>query len=164
MPSVDAIIIDLPAAVRCGQPSDFELGDAFFKALDQDEITGGSLCVRAKVRELHGEVFHVDYHIAGTVRTLCDRCLEDVSFEVELDDEVNIYTDGEEHDDDMARSLSPRSKVYDAGWDVYEAVEVSLPLQRVHPDGKCGPGVPDIVLRETDDDGADIDDGMGDEE
>lgn len=159
MPSDPHIQIDLAAMAKSGSTAGFSLDDAFFGALDQEELTGGQIVVEAGVRQKYGEVYEVRCHIEGEVRTPCDRCLEDVTYPVSIDETLKVYPEGEAPaDDDMARECAGRTPVLDLAWDIYEAIVLSLPMQRVHQDGDCGDSVPDICLRESDDDMNDTDD------
>ena len=110
-----------------------------FEEMDQEEIVGGQLQVTASVKENAGDYFSVQFTAKGEVSVLCDRCLERVVYDVDVEDEALVYFgDGEPSNED-ARVLPPRINVYDLAWDVYEAVELSLPLQRIHPAGQCNP-------------------------
>lgn len=62
--------------------------------------------------------------IEGSVVVMCDRCLEDLRLPVSTgfelgDDEIDLGAD------------------IDLRQDVYDFVCISLPMQRVHPDGEC---------------------------
>ena len=159
MPSDHRILIDLAAMAKSGSTAGFSLDDAFFGALDQDELTGGQIVVEAGVRQKYSDVYEVRCHIEGEVRTPCDRCLEDVTYPVCLVETLKVFPEGEAPaDDDMARECAGRNPMLDLAWDVYEAIVLSLPMQRVHNAGDCGDSVPDIYLRESDDDDDDMDD------
>lgn len=163
MPSDPHIQIDLAAMAKSGSTASYTLDDAFFGALDQEELTGGQIVVEAGVRQKYGEVYEVRCHIEGEVRTPCDRCLEDVTYPVSIDETLKVFPEGEAPaDDDMARECAGRNPMLDLAWDVYEAIILSLPMQRVHNDGDCGDSVPDIYLRESDDEVDDLTDDIDD--
>lgn len=139
------ICIDVCAAASDGQPREFELTDSYFRGLDQESMSGGHLHVVARVKEDHHQVFHVTYAVAGQVTVACDRCLEDLSLDVNLEEEVLVsqFVDGGD-DREEVYCLEVGETLFDLGWEIYEAVELSLPLKRVHPDGGCDP---DMVER-----------------
>lgn len=139
MTSNNTLHIDLFAAARSGQKQCFNLSDSFFEELDQEEIVGGQLQVTALVKEKTGDYFSIQFTAKGEVSVLCDRCLERVVYDVEVEDEALVYYGDGEPSNIEARVLPPRINVYDLAWDVYEAVELSLPLQRIHPAGQCNP-------------------------
>lgn len=131
--------IDLFAAARSSEPLKTDLASDFFKELDQEEILGGSLHVEITVAEKAGDYFKLCYAIAGAVKVTCDRCLEEVVYDVDVKDEALVYYGEGEPSNDEARILPPRTNIYDTSWDIYEMVELALPIQRLHPDGECNP-------------------------
>ncbi|MBQ6244722.1 MAG: DUF177 domain-containing protein [Bacteroidales bacterium] len=70
----------------------------------------------------HGLTAEAACAIAGSVTVACDRCLEDLVIPVETSFE---------------ESYTPESDELDLRQDVYDFVCISLPLQRVHPEGEC---------------------------
>ena len=116
---------------------DFQVGDALFELFENAEIQHGSCNVRVELRRLES-MLDMEVQIVGSVTTPCDRCLEDceipVAFEgnlvVKFSDEVREY-DGE------VMWLSPAEDEVDLTQYVYESIILSLPYQRVHPEGAC---------------------------
>jgi len=149
MASHDSLQIDLFAAARDGKKLTRQLSDAYFQELDQEEINGGQLHVAIAIKEGAGELFHVRYKVEGEVRVACDRCLEDLTIKVGLEDGFSIsYADNAPMNDDV-RYLEPQQSIYDFAWDIYEAVALSLPTQRVHAAGECAPEMLAHIQSET---------------
>ena len=96
-------------------------GAEFFDSFGNSEILDADLEVKADVRN-HGLTAEAACEIAGTVTVACDRCLEDLVLPVETSFEVSYTPEGDE---------------LDLGQDVYDFVCISLPIQRVHPEGEC---------------------------
>ena len=96
-------------------------GVEFFEIFGNTEILDADLEVTAEVRN-HGLTAEAACRIAGSVTVACDRCLEDLRIPVETSFE---------------ESYTPESDELDLGQDVYDFVCISLPLQRVHPEGEC---------------------------
>ena len=96
-------------------------GPEFFEIFGNEEILDADLEVQADVVN-HGLTVDVSCAIAGSVTVACDRCLEDLVIPVETSFEEG-YT--------------PESGELDLRQDVYDYVCISLPLQRVHPEGEC---------------------------
>jgi uncharacterized metal-binding protein YceD (DUF177 family) len=89
--------------------------------------------------------FRLHFDISGSVVVPCDRCGDE--FPLGLWDEFSllIKLTGEDEDeketDDEAdvAFVSRHETVIDiSGW-IYEFVMLSVPLQRVHPEGQCNP-------------------------
>lgn len=120
---------------------DFKVDDALFEMFENAEIQRGNCNVRVELRRLES-MLDMEVQIVGSVVTPCDRCLEDceipVAFEgnlvVKFSDEVREY-DGE------VMWLSPAEDEVDLTQYVYESIVLSLPYQRVHPDGACDAGM-----------------------
>ena len=96
-------------------------GAEFFEIFGNTEILDADLEVTGSVRN-HGLTVDAACEIAGSVTVACDRCLEDLVIPVETSFEETYSPEGDE---------------LDLGQDVYDFVCISLPLQRVHPDGEC---------------------------
>ena len=96
-------------------------GAEFFASFGNSEILDADLEVTADVRN-HGLTADAACEIAGTVTVACDRCLEDLVLPVETSFEESYTPEGDE---------------LDLGQDVYDFVCISLPIQRVHPEGEC---------------------------
>ncbi len=118
---------------------DFKVDNTLFEAYESAEIKRGACDVRVELRRLES-MLDMEVEIAGAVVVPCDRCLEDcevrVAFEgnlvVKFSDEVREY-DGE------VMWLSPADDEVDLTQYIYESIVLSLPYQRVHPDGECDP-------------------------
>lgn len=131
--------VNLRKAVQSDAPLHIHLDDAFFEALDQDEITGGDVDVTLSIKKGAGDFYHFNYTMKGHARVLCDRCLEEVSLAVDFSDSVQI-AHGDPEDDNGDAIIIPFSQLtYDTAWDMYELIDVHFPLQHVHPDGECNP-------------------------
>ena len=124
MASKDNMLIDIRKAASGIEPLHFSLHDDFFAELEQDEIKGGRLDVTVKVRE--------------TVIVLCDRCLDELSIDINTSDVVRVsYGDETETTDYDLKFVPHNSNMYNIAWDIYEIAVTSLPLERVHPEGEC---------------------------
>ena len=99
----------------------WHVGAEFFEKFGNVEILDADLEVTAAVRN-HGLTAEAACTIDGSVTVACDRCLEDLVLPVETSFE---------------ESYAPEGGELDLSQDVYDFVCISLPLQRVHPDGEC---------------------------
>jgi uncharacterized metal-binding protein YceD (DUF177 family) len=79
--------------------------------------------------------------VKGNVVVECDRCLEDL--EIPVKTSLNLLvkfvrSEGEEDSDDVM-ILDPSEAELDLSQFLYDYICLSLPIQRVHPKGKCNP-------------------------
>ena len=98
-------------------------GKEFFESFGNQEILDADINVEARINN-HGISVDVEADITGSVTVLCDRCLEPLVIPVETD---------------FQETYTPEGMELDFGQEVYDFVCISLPLQRVHEDGKCNP-------------------------
>lgn len=117
----------------------FEVDDALFAAFGSTEIKSGACAVQVDLTRSEA-MLELRIAIDGFVVVECDRCLEDcrvpVAYEgtllVKFSDEVREY-DGE------VMWLLPGEDEVDLAQYIYESIVLSLPYQRVHPEGECNP-------------------------
>jgi uncharacterized metal-binding protein YceD (DUF177 family) len=96
--------------------------------------------------------FMLKFDVGGSVTVPCDRCGDD--FKLKLWDEFNLLIKltgegADEIDEDADVVFIPRSEtVIDISNWVYEFVQLSIPLQRIHPDLADGqPGCNEQALK-----------------
>lgn len=75
--------------------------------------------------------------------------MDPLTINIEASDTVNIK-DGDEEDGDAAEMLYTikGTSDFDLSWIVYEIIETSLPIQRVHPDGECNSEMLSYITKE----------------
>lgn len=93
----------------------------FFESFGNQEIIDADVQVQFTVRS-HGVSVDAECTIEGSVTVQCDRCLDDLKIAVSTGFEESYVAEGPE---------------LDLSQDIYDFICVSLPLQRVHPDGEC---------------------------
>ena len=110
----------------------YELGDHEFalpEGIDYDLVltnAGEGILATGLVRA----------HVVGT----CDRCLEDCRIPVDYDGRLLVrFSDEEREYDGDVLWLSPVEDEVDLMQYIYESIVLSLPYQRVHPEGECNP-------------------------
>lgn len=134
------IVIPLHGLTRGGQEFGFLLGDDFLEGFSHDLIQG--LDVRADlVAEQKGGWIEINCKIEGEAKVECDRCLEELLMPVAIDQRLTIRFDAEPGDvvneDDNIIILREGTSEVDLAQTVYDLICVSLPMQRVHPEGQC---------------------------
>ncbi len=139
-------ILDLNALQIGDYEYHYLLDDAFFAALDENEIHGGSLdaTVALEVREL-GCKLHL--HVQGNVTITCDRCLEDMSQPIEVEESllVKVGQEPTEGADDETIYVDPQSGELDLAWLLFEMIEINLPIVHSHQAGACNPLMEELL-------------------
>ncbi len=138
MKCMDLLKINLTKVTSEGTYLSCDLHDDFFQHLEQEEIKAGNIHLDLSVREAAGETFILKFSISGTVIVECDRCLDDLALDVDVEETIKVrYDDESDSSADDIKFISKNTTTYDASWDVYEIVELALPFQRTHAIEDC---------------------------
>jgi uncharacterized metal-binding protein YceD (DUF177 family) len=117
---------------------DFEIDDLFFESLEYSDIKKGDL--KAKVFLNKKSTFlELDFQIDGYVELICDRCLDE--FKQPVNYEGKLYVKFSEKEVELADDvicLLPTAHELDISHYIYESINLSIPLKRVHPDDSEG--------------------------
>ena len=153
MQSENLLHINLAHADEAAKRLDIELTDRFFADLEQEEISGGDIHAEIFVRATAGDIYNVQVKVKGNVIVACDRCLDPLQIEVEASDTLKVKdADPEDCDADDMLYLEANNPCYDFSWQVYEIIETSLPMQRVHPEGECNKDMVSYILTDDNED------------
>jgi uncharacterized metal-binding protein YceD (DUF177 family) len=121
---------------------EFELDDAFFKATEQEDYTGGKVHVDVTMdKSQHLLVCKI--HVDGTVQVPCDHCNALMDFPVK-GDQRQIFTltgeEQEEYDEELV-VLDTAAHEVNLTHYFFECIALHMPARRVHPPGQCDPEV-----------------------
>ena len=118
---------------------DFKVDNALFEAYGSTDIKDGDLSVGVTL-ERGESMLSLQTVIRGTVTVACDRCLEDCRLPVAFDGTLLVRFSDEVADyDGEVMWLLPMEDEIDLKQYIYESIVLSLPYQRVHPEGECNP-------------------------
>lgn len=119
----------------------FEVGGDLFRDFENTEIKDAAC--EADVRLERAEtMLTLDVAIGGSVVVPCDRCLEDCSVPVDFEGRLLVkFSDEAREYDGEVLWLHPAESEIDLTQYLYESVVLSLPYQRVHPEGGCDPAM-----------------------
>lgn len=123
----------------------WRVGKTFFDHFENSEILAADLDVEVSA-EKSGHFIGIDCDVTGDVTVACDKCLEDLRLPVETGFRLSVKF-GQEPADSSDAAEGEREIVWlpesdadlDLGQIVYDYVCLSLPVQRVHPEGECNP-------------------------
>lgn len=117
---------------------EFEIDDKFFEALDYSEIKKGSLTTKVALNK-KSSFLELDFEIDGFVELTCDRCLDEYNQQINY--EGKLFVKFSERDNELAENvicLSPSEHELDISHYIYESINLSIPLKRVHPKDENG--------------------------
>ncbi len=116
---------------------DYTLDETFFEAYENDELREGKVDFKV-VLEKSERMLLFTFSFNGKVKSICDRCLGEIEVPVEGDATLCVkFSDTETTDDENVVFLPESAYKIDLAQWMYEYVVVSMPMQRVHPEGEC---------------------------
>jgi len=123
---MDSFIIPLNGWAAGERKFRFHADTEFFHKFDNIEILDADVNAEIRVTKEGMQKVEAVLHLQGMVTVPCNRCLEPVVIPVEANPSEVLAPGEEEVDWDLSQA-------------VYDYVCLSLPLQRVHPEGECNP-------------------------
>ena len=144
---------------------EYELGNQFFKDIDGTEVQKGNVHVALTVKN-RGNIFELNFEISGVVQVPCDRCLDDMDYEVSTQEHLYMKFGKEysEENDDVVIIPEEDGEI-NLAWFLYEFVALTIPLKHVHAPGKCNKAMSFKLRKHTarrigDEEDADTEDGF----
>ena len=130
----------VPLSENASNIQEFEyiLDDKFFSLIeDTVEIKKGNLKANLVLKHMARE-FELLFHIEGTVKVPCDRCLDDVTMDILTDNKLVVKC-GEDYSDesDEIVVIPQGESSINVAWFLFEFVALSLPMKHVHAPGTC---------------------------
>lgn len=112
---------------------DFESGDAFFEALEQDLIQHGSFRTHLVLTK-SSSMIQLNFHIQGTVELVCDRSLDTFDEPIAIEEQLFLkYADRvEELTDEIELILWDTQQINIARY-LFDFIVLSLPMKKLHP-------------------------------
>ena len=137
MSAFSAYDIDLESLNEGVHSFHYELNDAYFAAIDADEVRRGNLTADVKVTVRLG-AYDVDFHVAGEIFVTCDRCLDEMDQPIHSIDRLMVKLGDEyaEEDDDWV-VIPENEGIIDVAWYIYEFIALAIPIKHVHAGGEC---------------------------
>ena len=123
---------------------EWNVGKEFFEEYGNEQIRSAVLQAKARVQKNASSLL-VDLELGGSLTVPCDRCLEDVTLDVDASAALKIRMGVEpdpENDEEDGRELVclPEGEdEFDFAQLIYDYACLSLPLQCCHPEGMCNP-------------------------
>ena len=110
----------------------FRLDSEYFLEQEKSEIRGGDVAVEADLT-LRESDYSLHLKAQGEVQLICDRCLGEMNYAVDVEDDILPDEEDEQTD------------TLDLRWLAYEMITINLPLVHSHPDGECIPDMQNLL-------------------
>ena len=113
---------------------EFDVDDSFFDQFDSSEIKKGKLSVDVILLK-NSQVLEMSFNIDGSVKTICDRCLDEFDLPLKYQGKL-FFKFGEESYEltDEIIILSSSEHEINISQFIYEYIHLALPYRRIHPD------------------------------
>jgi len=119
------------------QELDFDLDQAFFKAIDSPEVSKGVVHVHLLINN-KPDRFEFKFDIDGYGLVPCDRCLDDVKVPVSTKETLYVKFGDEYADDgDNVVVIPEKEGEINIAWFLFEFIALQIPIKHVHPTGEC---------------------------
>ena len=118
---------------------DFRLKEDFFDTVEDSEVHGGDVSVEIDI-EKSESYLNIDIRFDGTLNVDCDRCLDEMSVEVEGEDTLSVRFVERIPDDGQEDVIYLKSDedTLDLTDYISEGICLALPMRRIHPDDEKG--------------------------
>lgn len=112
---------------------DFESGNAFFEALDQELISQGNVRTLLTL-DKSSTMIRLDFHITGHVEQTCDRSLDLYDEPIDIRHLLLLkFSDHNEELTDEIELIERNTATINVAHYIFEFIGISLPMKKLHP-------------------------------
>ena len=117
---------------------EFTINDSFFEAITYSEITQGQLICTILLENNPG-MMQLEFTIRGTVKLICDRCVEEFDYPIECHEILIVKTGPETKEESDEVIIIAHNETKLVLWQyIYEYISLQVPYRKVHPDDENG--------------------------
>lgn len=116
----------------------FKVNESFFEAFNYSELKAGDVSVNLSM-EKQETMLVLGFSLKGSVKVLCDRCLDEFDFAIDSSERL-IVQFGESYQElsDEIVVIPENAYEIDLAPYIYEFINLSLPIQKIHPNDSEG--------------------------
>ncbi|MBC8153177.1 MAG: DUF177 domain-containing protein [Bacteroidetes bacterium] len=112
---------------------DFESGDTFFDALEQNLIKKGQFTTHVTLDKSE-TMIRLDFHTKGEVEQVCDRSLDEYNEPIDIENRMLLkFSDHNEELTDEIELIERNTATVNVARYIFEFIGLSLPMKRIHP-------------------------------
>lgn len=136
----------------------YHLDKRFFVNMESSDIHDASVDV-ALTATYKSDIYDLAFAVSGNITLLCDRCLDDLQFQVDTDYHITVKYGDEYCDDSDELLVIPESDNYlNVAYMIYDTVSLAIPIKHVHPQGQCNKAMSAMLKKHRAYDVEDLDD------
>ena len=119
---------------------DFRIDQAFFQHFEGSPLQDANVNVHL-LFDKHPDMYVMTFQISGTVKTTCDRCLEEFDLPIEDDQTLLVKFDEKESEDTDIIYILKGTQMLNVARYIYEFVNLAVPIVKHHEDAgeSCNP-------------------------
>ena len=134
---LETLKIDLKGLNEGLNSFEFDLDDAYFKAIDAPEVSEGAVHVSLDIVRTSDDFFTLEFREKGTVVVPCNLCLDPMEQPIETTEHLGAKFGNEYSEDDDCVTVAENEGILDVSWLIYEFIALAIPIRHVHAPGKC---------------------------
>lgn len=138
MACTDSLKISLKQLENNVSEFSYQLDDAFYQGLDQQDIKGGLVQAKVVIKKVV-DAYDITLIQEGTIWIECQRCLDNMPWRIATQDHLVVkYGDDPTEETDELVVLSEQDML-DVGWFLFEFAALTIPICPTHQEGECNP-------------------------
>lgn len=112
----------------------------FFSIIEGEEVKNGNVTVNLTVTKMPN-LYGLKFDLQGHVYVPCDRCLDDMSLDIDTTGELKVRLGADFADDGDIIIVPEEDGAVNVAWYIYEFIALAIPMKHVHAPGKCNKGM-----------------------
>ena len=131
---------------------DFSIDGSFFQCFPESPIKDGSVAVHF-IFDKSTDMYTMTFQLEGTVKTACDRCLEEFDLPIEDDQILLVKFDEKEWEDADIIYIPKETPMLNVARYIYEFINLAVPIAKTHDDadGDCDPEMLKFLKQQEED-------------
>lgn len=127
----------------------FQINASFFSCFENCEISKGDIDINATLHKTTNTL-KLDFELKGFVELICDRCSQPYNQEISNQASLLVkFSENEWEQSDEILIVSPEDNEINISKILYEYINLSIPMKRIHPEDTDGnPGCNIEALKE----------------
>jgi len=110
---------------------DFQLDKSFFQCFSESPIKDGNIEVQLEF-DKRPDLYVLTFDIKGTVKAICDRCLEEFDLPLCANQSLLAKFDNSEHEEAEVIYILQGTKKLNVAKYIYEFVNLAMPIIKMH--------------------------------
>lgn len=142
---------------------DYHLGKQFFEDMESPDVRDADVQVHLTVTYAN-DVYNLAFVCRGTLTVPCDRCLDDLTLDVDASYGIKVkYGDAYRDDSDELMEIPQSDNDLNVAYMIYDTVSLAIPIKHVHPMGKCNRAMSSLLKKHRATDASDPDSELEDQ-